>query len=180
MAINTEDIVRSVGRIKVLQDGRMRFIEFTTAKVMEVGDIGITVNPLGRRAIVTCRPDDLELVAPHSTDLRQTPISRTSGEQVAEANKPKPEPAPMPEPTHDTADPSETTLTAAAPSASAKGSIGVSGKVVEVTEDVSREVVAKAEERQPKPTLKEVKARKEAEEKVKPKPKPKPRRRRDR
>lgn len=173
MAVATDDVVRSRGRIQVLQAGRMRFIEFGSAKVLEVDAIGITVNPLGKRAIVTCRPDDLELIEHPSNRLQQTPVSRTSGEQVAEANKPEPVPEPMvpvPEPVPEPAP----------AAASAKGSIDVTGEVADEDTSVSKEVVKKAEKARSKPSLKQIKQRKEAEQKVKPKPKPAPKRRRDR
>jgi hypothetical protein len=62
MPITTEDVVTSVGRIKVIQGGRRRFIEFTMGRVVDVGVIGVTVNPVGMKALVICRPDDLEVV----------------------------------------------------------------------------------------------------------------------
>lgn len=85
MSVSTDDIVRSRGRIKVIQDGRTRYIRFEQGKVLDVGPVGITVNPLGMKAIFACRPEDLEPVV---TGLEQTPVSRASGKQEAEQHKP--------------------------------------------------------------------------------------------
>ena len=59
MSVSVDDVVTSVGRIKTLQDGRPRFIAFAQAKVIEVGPAGITVKPVGKNAILLCKPDDL-------------------------------------------------------------------------------------------------------------------------
>ena len=171
--IKTQDIVRSTGRIKVLQAGRKRWIEFGMATVIATDPPGITVNPVGRKALLVCRPEDLEVVEPASRDLEQTLISRASGAQVAAANKgvatepgipPVAEPPPGPRPEI----------------ASTKGSIAVSGEVV------AEEEIAKPEPKQSLKELRQEKQRKRATEgeakpvAKKPKPKAKPRRRRDR
>ena len=85
--ITVDDIVDPVGRIKFVQDGRKRYIEFSMAKVIDVGAEGITVTPIGKRATFTCRPEDLELVEPANHDLDQTPASRESAGEQAEHNK---------------------------------------------------------------------------------------------
>ena len=92
MTVATDDLVRSKGRIQVLQDGRMRFIAFGTAKVIDVGGGGITVNPLGKSAVLLCNPEDLELAEPSSKQLDETSSSRESATQQAEANKGVPAP----------------------------------------------------------------------------------------
>jgi hypothetical protein len=59
MAIKQGDIVASDGRIKTLQDGRRRFIEFGSATVVSVEGDQITVNPVGKKAIIVCQREDL-------------------------------------------------------------------------------------------------------------------------
>lgn len=86
--ISVDDTVSSVGRILVLQDGRKRYITFGAATVTEVSDAGITVNPVGKRMLVLCRPQDLDLVEVANHELEQTPASDASAELQAEQHKP--------------------------------------------------------------------------------------------
>jgi hypothetical protein len=72
MPIAVDDLVRSVGRIKTMQGGSPRHIEFGLAKVVDVGDL-ITVNPVGKNAILLCRPEDLEVVEPASDTVPDEP-----------------------------------------------------------------------------------------------------------
>ena len=181
--IKTEDMVRSTGRIKVLQAGRKRFIEFGMAKVIATDPPGITVNPIGRKALLVCRPEDLEVVEPASRDLEQTLLSRASGEQIAEANKgvtTEPGVAPVAEPAYQTGG-----IVPPGPRpeiASTEGNIAVSGEVV--AEDVVAKPKPKPAAKQSLKELRQEKQRKRATEgEAKPvakKPKAKPRRRRDR
>jgi hypothetical protein len=62
MAFAAEDLVRSLGRIKTLQNDRRRFIEFGMGRVIAVDEAGVTVTPIGKNAVLLCRPDDLELI----------------------------------------------------------------------------------------------------------------------
>jgi hypothetical protein len=73
MGLAADDLVRSIGRIKTIQNDRRRFIEFPMARVIDVSDAGITVNPVGKNAILLCRPDDLEVVEPGTTTTRPDP-----------------------------------------------------------------------------------------------------------
>lgn len=59
MAIKQGDIVGSNGRIETIQDGSCRFIEFERAIVLEVEPELITVNPIGKQAVLICRRADL-------------------------------------------------------------------------------------------------------------------------
>jgi hypothetical protein len=69
VSIAAEDLVASDGRIKGIQNGRVRHIEFSLARVVDVGPAGITVNPVGMKAEILCRPDDL--VVANSKDERE-------------------------------------------------------------------------------------------------------------
>jgi len=60
MTVGSGDIVRSAGRITTIQDGRQRGISFDSGTVIDVGPSGIIVNPVGMKAHVLCRPEDLE------------------------------------------------------------------------------------------------------------------------
>ena len=84
VALITDDLVASKGRIKVLQNQRPRFIQFGMAKVLATDAVGVTVTPVGKRALLVCRPEDLEVVEPANRDLQQTPASRESARQQAE------------------------------------------------------------------------------------------------
>ena len=87
MDFSTDDIVASVGRIKTIQNGGPRYIQFAAARVISTDEAGITVNPIGRDAILLCKPDDLELTTPADKKLKETPASRQSAAQQAAANK---------------------------------------------------------------------------------------------
>jgi hypothetical protein len=100
-SISVDDLVRSAGRIKTIQADRPRFIEFDQAKVIEVGKGGITVTPVGKNAVLLCRPEDLESVranrptqaeaeenAPGQSALSVEGSIAVTGE-VAEEEKPK-------------------------------------------------------------------------------------------
>ena len=172
MDIITDDIVASKGRIKVLQAGRKRFVEFGQAKVLDINPPGITVSPVGRRATFACRPEDLEVVEPANRDLQQTLSSTASGEEVAEANKGMSvEPGTLPVVASGNvvveqgeAEP----LTPAEPEQQIEGSIAVTGQVTTP--------------KGMKPKKTDLKALREKKRQAEPKPKPKPstRRRRDR
>lgn len=88
VSVSVDDSVASVGRIKVVQNGRPRFISFDRATVIDVSRGGITVNPAGMKAMLVCREEDLQAAEP---TLEQTPASQASGELQAEANKPLPD-----------------------------------------------------------------------------------------
>jgi hypothetical protein len=101
MSFNTRDIVSSKGRIKTLQEDRSRYISFDEGIVVDIGEIGISVNPLGMRAIVICQPDDIAPIQAPGEEpappLVQTPASVASGELQAESAKPLPHPTPTPD-----------------------------------------------------------------------------------
>lgn len=59
MTIKQGDIVASDGRIETQQDGRKRYIEFDAATVLEVDGKLVTVNPVGKNAILICHVGDL-------------------------------------------------------------------------------------------------------------------------
>jgi hypothetical protein len=59
MAVNKGDIVGSKGRIRTYQDERVRYISFDEAIVLEVLTDGISVNPIGKEAVLFCQPEDL-------------------------------------------------------------------------------------------------------------------------
>jgi hypothetical protein len=90
MTIKQGDIVASEGRIKTLQDGRDRFIEFEAALVLEIDDEGITVNPVGKNAVLLCQEDDLVVAKAATAPAKPAPsLKGVVKAESAETSAPK-------------------------------------------------------------------------------------------
>lgn len=68
--IKQGDIVRSNGRIATQQDGKRRYIEFEAALVLETHGQQITVNPMGKNAILIAHIDDLHVATAATAEIQ--------------------------------------------------------------------------------------------------------------
>jgi hypothetical protein len=116
MAIKKTDIVGSKGRIRTIQDDSVRYISFDEGLVLDVSEAGISVNPIGKQAVVLCQPEDL---------LEQGEIPAEGYARTGEGAEWSTEPQEQAEETHDqpegsvelsgTAEPGEATSAPVAP-----------------------------------------------------------------